>query len=69
MSYYIYEMVEGADYPALKGSQRTLAFVTAKSKLRRKSLDVADIICTYGCDASEEDVEAAVLAETGYKTP
>ena len=43
--------------------------VTAKSKLRRKSLDIPDDICTYGCDASEEDVEAAVLAETGYKTP
>jgi hypothetical protein len=37
--------------------------------LRRKSLDVADVICTYGCDASEEEVEAAILAETGYKTP
>ena len=43
--------------------------VTAKSKLRHKSLDVPDGICTYGCDASEEDVEAAVLAETGFKTP
>ena len=67
--YYIYELVEGADYPALKARQRTLALVTAKSKLRRKSLDVPDVICTYGCDASEEDVEAAVLAETGFKTP
>ncbi len=27
------------------------------------------MICTYGCDASEEELEATVLAETGYKTP
>jgi hypothetical protein len=66
--YYIYELVEGANYPALKARQRAIALATAKSKLRRKSLDVPDVICTYGCDASEEDVEAAVLAETGYKT-
>ena len=43
--------------------------ITAKSLLRRKSLDVADVICTYGCDASEEELEASILAETGYKTP
>jgi hypothetical protein len=67
--YYIYELVEGADYPALKARQRALALVTAKSKLRRNSLDFPDVICTYGCDASEEEVEAAVFAETGYKTP
>ena len=53
--YYIYKLVEGADYPALRARQRALALVKANSKLRRKSLDVPDIICTYGCDASEED--------------
>jgi hypothetical protein len=62
--YYIYELVEGADCPAIKAKQRALALMTAKSKLRRASLDVADVICTYGCDASEEYVEAAVFAET-----
>ena len=67
--YYIYELVEGPDYPALKAKQRALALITAKSLLRRKSLDVADVICTYGCDASEEELEASILAETGYKTP
>ena len=28
MSYYIYEMVEGADYPALRSKQRALALIT-----------------------------------------
>jgi hypothetical protein len=65
MSYCINDTVEGADYPAFKARQRSLAFVTAKLKLRRGSLDDADDMCTYGCDASEEDVEAAVLAATG----
>ena len=69
MSYYIYEMVEGPDYPALRSKQRALALITAKSILRRASLDVADVVCTYGCDVSEDSLEAAVLAETGYKTP
>ncbi len=59
--YCIYELVEGPDYPALKVKQRALALIMAKSLLRRKSLDVADVICTYGCDASEEEVEAAIL--------
>ncbi len=69
MSYYIYEMVEGADYPALISKKRALALITTKSQLRRASLDVADVVCTYGCDDSEENLQAAVLAETGYKTP
>ncbi len=67
--YYIYELVEDPDYHALKAKQRALALITAKSCLRKKSLDAADVICTYGCDASEKEVEAAILAETGYKTP
>ena len=54
MSYYIYEMVEGPDYPALRSKQRALALITAKSILRRASLDVADVVCTYGCDVSED---------------
>jgi hypothetical protein len=29
MSYYIYELVEGPDYPALKRRQRALAWTTA----------------------------------------
>ncbi len=67
--YYIYELLESPDYPTLKAKQRALAIITAKSLMRRNILDVADVICTYGCDASEEEVEAAILAETGYKTP
>jgi hypothetical protein len=67
--YYICELVEGPDYPALKAKQRVLALITAKSLLRRKSIDVADVIYTCGCDASEKEIEAAILAETGYKTP
>jgi len=67
--YYIYELVEGADYHARKTKQRGLALITVKSLLRRASLDVAVVVCTYGCDAWEEDVEAAVLADTGYKAP
>jgi hypothetical protein len=69
MPNYIYEMVEGPDYPTLKKKQRALALITAKAHLRRTSLDVTEVVCTHGCDASEEDVETSVLAETGYKTP
>ncbi len=29
--YYIYELVEGPDYPALKSKQSALALITAKS--------------------------------------
>jgi len=69
MSYYIYELVEGPDYPALKRRQRALAWTTAKSHLRRAALDVPDVICVYGADVSEDALESAVEKETGLKTP
>jgi hypothetical protein len=69
MSYYIYELVEGPDYPALKRRQRALAWTTAKSHLRRAALDVPDVICVYGAEVSEDAMESAVEKETGLKTP
>jgi hypothetical protein len=69
MSYHIYELVEGPDYPALKKRQRCLAWASARAHLRRAALDVPDIVCTYGADVDEDNLEAAVLAETGMKTP
>ena len=64
--YCIYELVEGPDYPTRKAKHRALALITAKTLLRRAILDAADAVCTYSCYASEEDVEADVLAETKY---
>jgi hypothetical protein len=69
MSYYIYELVEGPDYPALKRRQRALAWTTAKSHLRRAALDVPDVICVYGAEVSEDALESAVEKETGLRTP
>jgi hypothetical protein len=69
MSYHIYELVEGPDYPALKKRQRCLAWASARAHLRRAALDVPDVICVYGADVSEDALESAVEKETGLKTP
>ena len=68
MSYYIYELVNGSDYPVLNKKQRQLAWITARSHLRRAGTELPSIVCSYGAESSEDDVEAVVLAETGLKT-
>ena len=68
MSYYIYEMVNGSDYPVLNKKQQQLAWITARSHLRRAGTRLPLVICSFGAESSEDDVEAVVLAETGLKT-
>ena len=62
MSYYIYEPVDGPDYPALNEKQRQLAWITARSHLWRAGTELPNIICSFGAESSEEAVEAVVLA-------
>ena len=69
MPYYIYELVDGPAYPVLNKKQRQLAWITARSHLRRAGTELPDIICSFGAESSEEAVEEVVLAETGLKTP
>ena len=61
-------MVNGGDYPVLNKKQQQLAWITARSHLRRAGTGLPYIICSLGAESSEDDVEAVVLAETGLKT-
>jgi len=53
----------------MKKRQRYLAWASARAHARRAALHVPDIVCTYGAEVDEDTLEAAVLAETGMKTP
>jgi hypothetical protein len=43
--------------------------LAARQCISKESDELPDIIFAYGCKASEEDVEAAVFAKTGLRTP
>jgi len=69
--FHIFELTEGNNYdaPPSKASL-TLCMAVAKRRLSKStSIKIPDMICAYGCEATEEDVEAAVLKKTGLRTP
>ena len=64
----MYELVDGNGYPVLNIRQRQLAWITARSHLRRAGTELLPVICSFGAESTEDDVSAVVLAETGLKT-
>jgi len=69
--FHIFELAKGDNYDA-PPSKASLALCMAVAKrLLSKStnVEITDMICSYGCEATEEDVEAAALEKTGLRTP
>ena len=48
---------------------KTMVMASAKRLLSKASSEAPDMICTYGCEATEEDLEEHVRARTGYRSP
>ena len=66
----VFELVEGKNYVAIPSeSSNMYCMLAAKQWISKKNDEVIDIIFAYICNASEEDVEAAVFAKTGLRTP
>ena len=68
--FHVFELVEGADYDTIPSkSSKMHCMLAARQCISKESDEIPDIIFAYGCKASEEDVEAAVFAKTGLRTP
>ncbi len=66
----VWELGEGDAYDEIPSRQmKTLVMASAKRFLSKAILDAPDMICTFGCDATEEELEEHVLVRTGLKTP
>ena len=69
--FHIFELGKGDYYdePPFKSSL-ALCMAVAKRRLSKSTqFEMPDMICAYGSDATEEEVEAAVLKKTGLRTP
>ena len=69
--FHIYELAEGDNYDVpLSKSSIALCMVVAKRRLSKPTnIEIPNMICAYASEATEEDVEAAVLKNTGLRTP
>ena len=69
--FHIYELGEGDHYdtPPSKPSLALRMAVAKRCLSKSTNIKIPNMICSYGCDATEEDVEAAVLEKTGLRTP
>ena len=69
--FHFFELGEGDNYDVPPSKQSiALCMAIAKRRISKSTnIEIPDMICAYGCEATEEDVEAAVLAKTGLRTP
>ena len=69
--FHIYELGEGDNYdtPPSKPFLALCMAVAKRCLSKSTNIEIPDMICSYGCEATEEDVEAAVLEKTGLRTP
>jgi hypothetical protein len=69
--FHILELAEGHNYDAPPYiASLALCMAVAKRRLYKSTnIEIPDMICAYGCEATEEDVEAAVIEKTGLRTP
>ncbi len=69
--FHIFELGEGDKYdvPPSKASLRLCMAVAKRCLSKSTNIEIPDMICAYGSEATEEDVEAAVLEKTGLRTP
>ena len=69
--FHFFELAEGDNYDA-PPSKASLALCMAVAKCRLSkstNIEIPDMISAYGCEATEENVEATVLEKTGLRTP
>jgi hypothetical protein len=69
--FHIFELGEGDKYD-VSPSKASLALcmaVATRCLPKSTNIEIPDTICAYGSEATEEDVEAAVLEKTRLRTP
>ena len=69
--FHIYELGEADHYdsPISKPSLALCMVVAKRCLSKTTNIEIPDMIVSYGCDAMEKDVEAAVLEKTCLRTP
>jgi hypothetical protein len=69
--FHFFELGEGNKY-GVPQSKTSLALCTAIVKRclsKSTNIEIPGVICAYGSEVTEEDVEAAVLEKTVLRTP
>ena len=66
----VFELVECVDYDRIPSkSSKTHCMLASRQCISKESEEVPGILFAYGCKASEDDIETAVFAKTGLRTP